>query len=35
MPRLAKFALLFAGVIDLLGQGLVFPVINALIMEPS
>jgi MFS family permease len=31
----AKFALLFIVFLDLLGQGLVFPIINALIMEPS
>lgn len=31
----AKFALLFIVFVDLLGQGLVFPIINALIMEPS
>lgn len=31
----AKFALLFIVFLDLLGQGLVFPIINALIMEPT
>ncbi len=31
----AKFALLFVVFVDLLGQGLVFPIINAMIMEPS
>ena len=31
----AKIALLFIVLIDLLGQGLLFPIINALIMEPT
>ena len=31
----AKFALLFIVFLDLLGEGLVFPIINALIVEPS
>jgi MFS transporter, DHA1 family, tetracycline resistance protein len=31
----AKVALLFIVFVDLLGQGLVFPIINAMIMEPS
>lgn len=35
MTVTAKCALLFVVFIDLLGQGLVFPIINALIMEPS
>ncbi|HMB60592.1 MAG TPA: MFS transporter [Xanthomonadales bacterium] len=35
MSKAAKFALLFVVFIDLLGQGLVFPIINSLIMESS
>lgn len=35
MSTAAKISLLFVVFIDLLGQGLVFPIINALIMEPS
>ncbi|MEM1156605.1 MAG: MFS transporter, partial [Pseudomonadota bacterium] len=35
MPIAAKIALLFVVFVDLLGQGLVFPIINALIMQPS
>jgi len=35
MSRFAKFTLLFVVFVDLLGQGLVFPIINALIMEPG
>jgi len=35
MSTPAKIALLFVVFVDLLGQGLVFPIINALIMEPS
>ena len=35
MSTPAKFALLFIVFVDLLGQGLVFPIINALIMEPQ
>jgi DHA1 family tetracycline resistance protein-like MFS transporter len=35
MSRFAKFTLLFVVFVDLLGQGLVFPIINTLIMEPS
>ncbi|MBN9668724.1 MFS transporter [Roseibium aggregatum] len=35
MTRLAKFTLLFVVFVDLLGQGLVFPIINSLIMEPD
>ncbi|MES0883065.1 MFS transporter [Roseibium sp. SCP14] len=35
MPFLAKVTMLFVVFVDLLGQGLVFPIINSLIMEPS
>lgn len=35
MSTPAKLALLFVVFVDLLGQGLVFPIINSLIMEPS
>ena len=35
MSRVAKFALMFIVFVDMIGQGLVFPIINALIMEPS
>ena len=35
MSKAAKMALLFIVFVDLLGQGLVFPIINAMIMEPS
>ena len=35
MPTIAKITLLFVVFVDLIGQGLVFPIINALIMEPS
>ncbi len=35
MTRLAKLSLMFVVFVDLLGQGLVFPIINSLIMEPS
>jgi DHA1 family tetracycline resistance protein-like MFS transporter len=35
MSKAAKTALLFIVFVDLLGQGLVFPIINAMIMEPS
>jgi MFS family permease len=35
MSAPAKFALLFIVFVDLLGQGLVFPIVNALIMDPS
>ena len=35
MSTPAKLSLLFIVFVDLLGQGLVFPIINALIMEPS
>ena len=35
MTVMAKIALLFVVFIDIIGQGLVFPIINTLIMEPS
>lgn len=35
MPLMAKVTLLFVVFVDLLGQGLVFPIINTLIMEPN
>ncbi|MEC9401132.1 MAG: MFS transporter, partial [Pseudomonadota bacterium] len=35
MSFLAKVTLLFVVFVDLLGQGLVFPIINSLVMEPS
>jgi MFS family permease len=35
MPAIAKITLLFVVFVDLIGQGLVFPIINTLIMEPS
>ena len=35
MSALAKFTLMFVVFVDLIGQGLVFPIINALIMEPA
>ncbi|GAA0780206.1 MFS transporter [Roseibium denhamense] len=35
MTRLAKITLLFVVFVDLLGQGLVFPILNSLIMEPG
>ncbi|MBO6510832.1 MAG: MFS transporter [Roseibium sp.] len=35
MSFLTKITLLFVVFVDLLGQGLVFPIINSLIMEPS
>lgn len=35
MPIMAKIALLFVVFIDLIGQGLVFPIINGLIMAPD
>ena len=35
MPFLAKVTMLFVVFVDLLGQGLVFPIINSLVMEPS
>ncbi|WP_170391396.1 MFS transporter [Ruegeria arenilitoris] len=33
MPKIAKITLLFVVFVDLIGQGLVFPIINSLIME--
>jgi len=35
MPAIAKITLLFVVFVDLIGQGLVFPIINSLIMEPA
>ncbi len=35
MPIMAKIALLFVVFVDLIGQGLVFPIINGLIMAPD
>lgn len=35
MSSTTKFALMFVVFVDLIGQGLVFPIINALIMEPG
>ena len=35
MSYLAKVTMLFVVFVDLLGQGLVFPIINSLVMEPS
>lgn len=35
MSTIAKITLLFVAFVDLLGQGLVFPIVNSLIMEPS
>ncbi len=35
MPMTAKLTLLFVVFVDLIGQGLVFPIINTLIMEPA
>lgn len=35
MTSLAKFTLMFVVFVDLIGQGLVFPIINALIMDPT
>lgn len=35
MSPVAKLTLLFVVFVDLIGQGLVFPIINALIMEPG
>ena len=34
MSKLAKFALLAVVFVDLIGQGLVFPIINTLVMDP-
>ena len=35
MTTMAKIALMFVVFVDLIGQGLVFPIINSLIMDPS
>jgi predicted MFS family arabinose efflux permease len=35
MPIVAKITLLFVVFVDLIGQGLVFPILNSIIMEPS
>ncbi len=35
MSTMAKITLMFVVFVDLIGQGLVFPIINALIMEPT
>lgn len=35
MSTIAKITLMFVVFVDLIGQGLVFPIINTLIMEPS
>jgi DHA1 family tetracycline resistance protein-like MFS transporter len=35
MPTIAKITLLFVVFVDLIGQGLVFPIINSLIIEPT
>ena len=35
MTALARFALLAVVFVDLIGQGLVFPIINALMMDPQ
>lgn len=35
MTKMAKVTLMFVVFVDLIGQGLVFPIINALIMEPT
>ncbi len=35
MSSLAKFALLAVVFVDLIGQGLVFPIINELVMDPK
>ena len=35
MTTMAKITLLFVVFVDLIGQGLVFPILNALIMEPG
>ncbi|MBA5779458.1 MFS transporter [Stappia sp. F7233] len=35
MTRLAKLSLMLVVFVDLLGQGLVFPIINSLVMEPT
>ena len=35
MPMIAKITLLFVVFVDLIGQSMVFPIINSLIMEPA
>jgi len=35
MSNMAKITLMFVVFVDLIGQGLVFPIINSLVMEPS
>lgn len=35
MSTMAKITLMFVVFVDLIGQGLVFPIINTLIMDPS
>ncbi|WP_421726484.1 MFS transporter [Bauldia sp.] len=35
MPVIAKITLMFVVFVDLIGQGLVFPIINTLVMDPS
>ena len=35
MTGMARLTLMFVVFVDLIGQGLVFPIINALIMDPS
>ena len=35
MTKMAKITLMFVVFVDLLGQGLVFPIINALVMKPA
>jgi len=35
MTKMAKMTLMFVVFVDLIGQGLVFPIINTLIMDPS
>lgn len=35
MSSMAKITLMFVVFVDLIGQGLVFPIFNTLIMEPS
>ena len=35
MTKMAKITLMFVVFVDLIGQGLVFPIINTLIMDPS
>ncbi|MEM8629999.1 MAG: MFS transporter [Pseudomonadota bacterium] len=35
MSNLARFTLMFVVFVDLIGQGLVFPIINTLIMDPT